>query len=108
MNNKQLASELIAYVWARTNMYMEQFDLAEELIERDKICPTKAAPDGYRRVGWESSLFCVLVGLTGYNPPRSLPLAACLESTNLGRYLAKMFHHCSRSWCMVVIAKSGF
>lgn len=36
LNNSQLASELIAYVWARTNMYTEQFDLLEEAIERIK------------------------------------------------------------------------
>jgi len=36
LNNKQLAEELIAYVWARTNMYTEQFDLLEEAIERIK------------------------------------------------------------------------
>lgn len=36
LNNKQLASELTAYVWARTNIYTEQFDLLEEAIERIK------------------------------------------------------------------------
>ncbi len=36
LNNKELAKELIAYVWARTNMCTEQFDLLEEAIERIK------------------------------------------------------------------------
>ncbi len=36
LNNKQLAEELIAYVWAQTNIYTKQFDLLEEAIERIK------------------------------------------------------------------------
>jgi flagellar capping protein FliD len=36
MNNAQLVKELIAKVWAKENIYTENFDLLEEAIERLK------------------------------------------------------------------------